>query len=122
MQVPLYGDPDNKDALDLAQKGLKEFKNRKVIIFDTAGRHKQEEDLIAEMDTLDDIIQPTESILVIDGTIGQQAGEQAKAFSQATDVGSIIITKLDGSAKGGGAMSAAVSYTHLDVYKRQPSH
>ncbi len=52
MQVPLYGDPDNKDALDLAQKGLKEFKNRKVIIFDTAGRHKQEEDLIAEMDTL----------------------------------------------------------------------
>lgn len=106
MQVPLYGDPDNKDALDLAQKGLKEFKNRKVIIFDTAGRHKQEEDLIAEMDTLDDIIQPTESILVIDGTIGQQAGEQAKAFSQATDVGSIIITKLDGSAKGGGAMSA----------------
>lgn len=58
------------------------------------------------MDTLDDIIQPTESILVIDGTIGQQAGEQAKAFSQATDVGSIIITKLDGSAKGGGAMSA----------------
>lgn len=80
---------------------MKEFKNRKVIIFDTAGRHKQEEDLIAEMDTLDDIIQPTESILVIDGTIGQQAGEQAKAFSQATDVGSIIITKLDGSAKGG---------------------
>ncbi len=55
------------------------------------------------MDTLDDIIQPTESILVIDGTIGQQAGEQAKAFSQATDVGSIIITKLDGSAKGGGS-------------------
>ncbi len=88
MDVPLYGDPNNKDALDLAQKGLQEFKNRKVIIFDTAGRHKNEEDLIAEMDELD------------------KAGEQARAFSQATDIGSIIITKLDGSAKGGGAMSA----------------
>ena len=106
MDIPLYGDPENKDALDLAQKGLKEFKNRKVIIFDTAGRHKDESDLIAEMDELDNIINPNEAILVIDGTIGQQAGEQAKAFSQATDIGSIIITKLDGSAKGGGAMSA----------------
>ncbi|MDO5848618.1 MAG: signal recognition particle protein Srp54 [Methanobrevibacter sp.] len=106
MQIPLYGDPENKDALDLAEKGLKEFKNKKVIIFDTAGRHKEESDLIAEMDELDNIIQPTEAMLVIDGTIGQQAGEQAKAFSQATDIGSIIITKLDGSAKGGGALSA----------------
>ena len=106
MDVPLYGDPNNKDALDLAKKGLQEFKNRKVIIFDTAGRHKEEADLIAEMDELDNIINPNEAILVIDGTIGQQAGEQAKAFSQATDIGSIIITKLDGSAKGGGAMSA----------------
>ena len=79
---------------------------RKVIIFDTAGRHKEEADLIAEMDELDNIINPNEAILVIDGTIGQQAGEQARAFSQATDIGSIIITKLDGSAKGGGAMSA----------------
>ena len=85
MDVPLYGDPNNKDALDLAQKGLQE---------------------IAEMDELDNIIKPNEAILVIDGTIGQQAGEQARAFSQATDIGSIIITKLDGSAKGGGAMSA----------------
>ena len=106
MDVPLYGDPNNKDALDLAKKGLKEFKNRKVIIFDTAGRHKEEADLIAEMHELDAIIDPTEAILVIDGTIGQQAGEQARAFSQATDIGSIIITKLDGSAKGGGALSA----------------
>ena len=106
MDVPLYGDPNNKNALDLAKKGLEEFKNRKVIIFDTAGRHKNEEDLIAEMDELDNIINPNEAILVIDGTIGQQAGEQAKAFSKATDIGSIIITKLDGSAKGGGAMSA----------------
>ncbi len=106
MDIPLYGDPNNKNALELAENGLKEFKNRKIIIFDTAGRHKEEADLIAEMDQLDNIIDPTEAILVIDGTIGQQAGEQAKAFSKATDIGSIILTKLDGSAKGGGALSA----------------
>lgn len=106
MQIQLYGDPDNKDALDLAEKGLKKFKNQKIIIFDTAGRHKEESELIAEMNKLDKIVEPTESILVIDGTIGQQAGEQAKAFSQATDIGSIIISKLDGTAKGGGALSA----------------
>lgn len=106
MQISLYGDPENKDALDLAKKGLKEFKNQKIIIFDTAGRHKEEADLINEMNELDNVIEPDESILVIDGTIGQIAGEQAKAFSTATDIGSIIISKLDGSAKGGGALSA----------------
>ena len=105
MQIQLYGDPENKDALDLAEKGLKKFKNQKIIIFDTAGRHSNEADLIEEMNRLDKIIEPNESILVIDGTIGQQAGEQAKAFSEATDIGSIIITKLDGTAKGGGALS-----------------
>ena len=106
MQISLYGDPNNKDALDLAKKGLKEFKNQKVIIFDTAGRHKEESDLLNEMKELDEVINPTESILVIDGTIGQQAGAQAKAFSEATEIGSIIISKLDGTAKGGGALSA----------------
>ena len=106
MHISLYGDPENKDALDLAKKGLKEFKNQKIIIFDTAGRHKEESDLIEEMNQLDKVIEPNESILVIDGTIGQIAGEQAKTFSTATDIGSIIISKLDGSAKGGGALSA----------------
>lgn len=106
LDISLYGDPENKDALDLAKKGLEKFKNQRIIIFDTAGRHKQESDLIEEMNKLDKIINPSESILVIDGTIGQIAGEQAKAFSEATDIGSIIISKLDGSGKGGGALSA----------------
>ena len=88
MQIQLYGDPENKDALDLAEKGLKHFKNQKVIIFDTAGRHKNEEDLIEEMDKLDKIIEPDESILVIDGTLGQQAGEQAKARGRGSFRGS----------------------------------
>ncbi|MDR2545150.1 MAG: signal recognition particle protein Srp54 [Methanobrevibacter sp.] len=106
LHISLYGDPENKDAVDLARKGLKQFKNQKIIIFDTAGRHKDESDLLQEMEELSSAINPNEAILVIDGTLGQQAGEQAKAFSKTTNVGSIIVTKLDGSAKGGGALSA----------------
>ena len=56
-----------------------------------------------------DVIHPHETILVIDGTIGQQAMQQAEAFKNATELGSIIITKLDGSAKGGGALSAVAA-------------
>ncbi len=106
MNVPLYGDPENKDALDLAQKGLEEFKKQSLIIFDTAGRHKEEQDLLDEMEQISSVVDPDEAILVIDGTIGQQAKDQAQAFSQTAKVGSIIVTKLDGSAKGGGALSA----------------
>lgn len=106
MNVPLYGDPDNQDALELAQKGLNEFKKQDIVIVDTAGRHKEEKDLLDEMEQISKVVNPNEVILVIDGTIGQQAREQAQAFSKTTDIGSIIITKLDGSAKGGGALSA----------------
>ncbi|MDI6702596.1 signal recognition particle protein Srp54 [Methanothermobacter wolfeii] len=104
--IDVYGDPQNRDAVDLARKGLEEFQKKDVIIFDTAGRHKEEKDLLNEMEELSDVVRPHEAILVIDGTIGQQAREQALAFREATDIGSIIVTKLDGSAKGGGALSA----------------
>jgi len=106
MNLSIYGDPKNKDALDLARKGLNEFKKQDVIIIDTAGRHKEEKELLDEMEQISRVVKPEEVILVIDGTIGQQAREQALAFSKTTNIGSIIITKLDGSAKGGGALSA----------------
>jgi signal recognition particle subunit SRP54 len=106
MNLSIYGDPKNTDALDLARKGLNEFKKQDVIIIDTAGRHKEEQELLDEMKQISGVVNPEEVILVIDGTIGQQAREQALAFSKTTNIGSIIITKLDGSAKGGGALSA----------------
>jgi len=106
INIAVYGEPENKKPLEIAEKGLEKFKDHDVILFDTAGRHKEEKHLLKEMEELSTIIKPDETILVIDGTIGQQAKEQAKAFSQNTDVGSIIVTKLDGSAKGGGALSA----------------
>jgi signal recognition particle subunit SRP54 len=106
INVPVYGEPANKNAVDVALKGLKTFSNQEVVIIGTAGRHKEEKSLIQEMKALEKAIKPDEVILVIDGTIGQQAAVQAKAFHEATPIGSIFVTKLDGSARGGGALSA----------------
>ncbi|AJC71203.1 signal recognition particle [Thermococcus guaymasensis DSM 11113] len=109
--IEVFGDPNEKDAIKLAREGVEYFKEKgvDVIIVDTAGRHKEESSLIEEMRQISDVIKPHEVILVIDGTIGQQAYHQALAFKEATPIGSIIVTKLDGSAKGGGALSAVAA-------------
>ncbi len=109
--VPFFGDEGEKDAVKLAQKGFKEMKNKgiELILLDTSGRHREETSLIKEMRDISKSVKPQEIVLVIDGTLGQQAGVQANAFSKATDIGSIIVTKLDGSAKGGGALSAVAA-------------
>jgi len=109
INIPLYGEPQNKNSIDIALKGLKQFPNQDLVIIDTAGRHKEEKGLIEEMKTLEKAIKPDEVILVVDGTIGQQAAIQAKAFHEATPIGSIYVTKLDGSARGGGALSAVAA-------------
>jgi signal recognition particle subunit SRP54 len=109
--IEVFGDPERDDAIALAQSGAEHFKKKKydIIIVDTAGRHKEETGLIDEMKNISGAVNPDEVILVIDGTIGQQAAVQTEAFSDATPVGSIIVTKLDGSAKGGGALSSAAA-------------
>jgi len=109
--IEVFGDPDEKDAVKLAREGVEHFKEKDVdvIIVDSAGRHKEESGLIEEMKQISNAIKPHEVILVIDGTIGQQAYNQAMAFKEATPIGSIIVTKLDGSAKGGGALSAVAA-------------
>ncbi len=109
--IPFWGDENGKDAVKLAKKGFSEMKKRgiELILLDTSGRHREETSLIKEMKSISKAVKPQEIILVIDGTLGQQAGSQAAAFKKATDIGSIVITKLDGSAKGGGALSAAAA-------------
>ena len=107
--VPVYGDPKEKKSAKIALKGCKQFGDHEVVIIDTAGRHKEEKSLIEEMKKLEKAIKPDEVILVIDGTIGQQAAVQAKAFHKATPIGSILVAKLDGSARGGGALSAVAA-------------
>jgi len=109
INVPAYGDENEKDAVKIALEGLKRFGDYDVILIDTAGRHKDEKSLIEEMKRLEKAIRPDEIILVVDGTIGQQAAVQAEAFHKATPIGSIIVAKLDGSARGGGALSAVAA-------------
>jgi signal recognition particle subunit SRP54 len=109
LNVPIFGDPKNKDPVKVVSEGLKHFGDKDLIIVDTAGRHKEERDLIKEMKALEQKIKPDEVVMVIDGTIGQQALIQAKAFHEATPIGAILVTKLDGSARGGGALSAVAA-------------
>ncbi|MBI2185393.1 MAG: signal recognition particle protein [Thaumarchaeota archaeon] len=109
--VEVYGEEETKDAVQLASKGVEYFKQKgsNLIIVDSAGRHKEEKGLLDEMKQISSVIKPDLTLLIIDGTIGQQCYNQAAAFHQTVPVGGIIITKLDGSAKGGGALAAAAA-------------
>jgi signal recognition particle subunit SRP54 len=111
VNIDVYGDESLKDPVEITKKGLQHFEpsNLDVIIIDTAGRHKQEKELLEEMNNIYKAVTPDLVLLVIDGTIGQQCYSQAEAFHKAVPVGGIIVTKLDGAAKGGGALSAAAA-------------
>jgi len=101
-----YGEKDVKDALAVTQRGLKACEKYDVKIIDTQGRHALEKDLIKEMEEIHKIAKPDHRFLVLDAAMGQLASEQAKAFNASIGITGVIITKLDGTAKGGGALSA----------------
>ncbi|MFX0071460.1 MAG: signal recognition particle receptor subunit alpha [Candidatus Hermodarchaeota archaeon] len=109
--VKCYGNPKEKNAIKIGVQEAKKAINdgNDLIIVDTAGRHKEEKELMKEMADLEQKLKPNEVILVIDGTLGQQAYNQAAEFAKTTKLGSIIVTKLDGTAKGGGALSACAA-------------
>jgi signal recognition particle subunit SRP54 len=109
INVEVFGDESSKDATSIVKNGIDYFRSTgsDVVIIDTAGRHKDEAELLEEMKSMYDISKPDLILLVIDGTIGQQAYSQAKSFHETVPVGGIIITKLDGTAKGGGALAAS---------------
>ena len=113
--LSVYGSKDEKDPKKIVENGLKNFSDKSVVIIDTAGRHKNEQELMKEVKELYSEFNPTLTLLVIDATIGQQAYYQAKAFAETVGVGGIVITKLDGTAKGGGALAAAAA-TGAKVY------
>jgi len=111
VSVPVYGDPKNRSPEKLVKEGFSHFEKEKenLIIVDTAGRHKNEAELMDEMKRLARLAKPDEIVLAVDGSIGQAAMAQARAFNEATNIGSILVTKLDGTAKGGGALSAVAA-------------
>lgn len=110
-RIPYFVDFTEQDPVQAALKGIEKFRKEKyeIVIIDTSGRHMQEEALFAEMKALAAAVCPHEIIFVMDGTIGQAAYDQALGFKNAVGVGSIIITKLDSNAKGGGALSAVAA-------------
>jgi signal recognition particle subunit SRP54 len=109
IKVEVYGEEENKDPISIVKRGLEYYKSQDydVIVIDTAGRHKEESALLEEMNEMNKVTNPALVLLVIDGTIGQQAYSQAKAFHDTAPIGGIVITKLDGTAKGGGALAAS---------------
>ena len=107
--VDVYGEPGAKDAPGVVRRGLEHFKDKKVIIIDTSGRHALEGDLIQELKDVAAVAKPNERLLVLDSQVGQQAGPQADAFHKAVGVTGVILTKMDGTAKGGGALSAVAN-------------
>jgi len=111
VNIPVYGEPGSSKVMSIVKKGMEQFTMQKqdLIIVDTAGRHKDEGSLMAEMKELTKQVQPSEIILAIDASIGQAAMSQATAFNETTRIGSILVTKLDGTAKGGGALSAVAA-------------
>jgi signal recognition particle subunit SRP54 len=115
--VPFYDGanlPEGKDVMRIVNAGMKEFEKYDVKIVDTAGRHALEEDMIEEIREIEEMIKSEQRFLVLDASIGQQASVQARAFDDASGITGIIITKMDGTAKGGGALSA-VSETNSGV-------
>ena len=104
--VDVYGEPGETDAAGIVQRGKEHFKNKQIVIIDTSGRHALEDDLIDEIKRIAKVANPEERILVLDSQVGQQAGPQAEAFHNAVGVTGLILTKMDGTSKGGGAISA----------------
>ena len=115
-KIPYFGSLTSTDPAQVASEGVAKFKKERfeIIIVDTSGRHRQEKDLFNEMTQIQRAVNPDQTIMVLDATIGQQAEAQSRAFKETADYGAIIITKTDGHASGGGAISA-VAATHTPI-------
>ncbi len=105
-EVDFYGDPDTEDPVQIARDGLKATSDAQVHIVDTAGRHALEDDLIDEIEEIEGVVDPDTALLVLDAAIGQGAKDQAAQFDESVGIDGVVITKLDGTAKGGGALTA----------------
>jgi len=110
-KIPFYGSYTERDPVVVAEAGVEQFRKEKyeIIIVDTSGRHKQQAALFEEMQEVARVVNPDEIVFTMDSSIGQAARDQAQAFKNAVPVGSVIITKLDGHARGGGALSAVAA-------------
>ncbi len=112
--VSVYVDDKSKDPYSVAKSALEKYSGYDVIIFDTAGRNALDKELSDELRELSEIIKPDEAILVIPADLGKVAKVQAEEFHKLVGVTGVIISKMDGTAKAGGAL-AATSVTGAKV-------
>ncbi|PIN79843.1 signal recognition particle protein [Candidatus Woesearchaeota archaeon CG10_big_fil_rev_8_21_14_0_10_34_8] len=106
IHVDVFGIKQEKDPEKIYKTFEKELNKYSVVIIDTAGRDALSNDLIKELDNINKLVQPDETLLVMSADVGQAAEKQAQAFHETCSVTGVIITKLDGTAKGGGALIA----------------
>ena len=104
---PCYLDRENKDVPSIARAGWEESKKSgsDIIIFDTAGRLQIDDDLVSELEALKREVDPHEILLVADAALGQEAVNVAKTFHERLNLTGIVLTKVDGDARGGAALS-----------------
>jgi signal recognition particle subunit SRP54 len=107
LDVPVYSDRSTKDVVKIAKAGLDQSRRERdrVVIVDTAGRLQIDEDMMQELERLKKEIKPDEILLVADGMTGQEAVKIAQGFDQRLGVTGVILTKMDGDARGGAALS-----------------
>ena len=105
-EVDFYGDPDEDDPVAIAEAGLEATADADVRIVDTAGRDGLNEELIAQIERIERAVKPDRNLLVLDAAMGQSAKDQAQEFEESIGIDGVAITKLDGTAKGGGALAA----------------
>ena len=113
-EVDFYGNPDEEDPVKIAEEGLLETADADVQIVDTAGRDALNQELIDQIERIDGTADPDRNLLVIDAAMGQSAKEQAQEFEETIGIDGVIVTKVDGTAKGGGAL-AAVNETNSTI-------
>ena len=105
--VPVYSEPDNKNVVEIANNAIREAKAKAcdVVIIDTAGRLAVDEQMMNEIATLKDAVNPNETLFVVDAMTGQDAVNTAKEFNDRLDFDGVVLTKLDGDTRGGAALS-----------------
>jgi signal recognition particle subunit SRP54 len=105
--VPIYLERDNTDVVRIAKRGIEEARRGRdrVVIVDTAGRLQIDDEMMNELRRLKDAVKPDEILFVADGMTGQDAVKIAKGFDDALGITGVVLTKMDGDARGGAALS-----------------
>ncbi len=105
--VPVYSEPENKNVVEIANNAIREAKAKSydVVIIDTAGRLAVDEEMMQEIETLKNAVNPNETLFVVDSMTGQDAVNTAKEFNERLDFDGVVLTKLDGDTRGGAALS-----------------